>query len=466
MPELPEVETVRRILVPIIQGKKIAAIDVIRPKNILSGAKDFQTSLIGETFLDVGRKGKYLLFFLTHDKVIISHLRMEGKYYEGKVGDTPDKFDLLIYEFSDGTTLRYNDVRKFGVIQLSDKEHYLQEEPLAKLGKEPWDLTPEELYQGLQARHSKSIKESLLDQTLIAGLGNIYDDEVLFASKISPLLPAKDVSLEQAATLLKEARRILEEAIASGGSTIRSYHPEEGVDGLMQNHLLAYGKGNTPCPHCGFPLRRIVVGGRGTVYCPKCQANPGHPLIVGVTGPIASGKSSVTRYLTAHGYQAIDADEIVAFLYQKPAVQHHLQKLFGEASVQEGQINRPYLLKLFAEKPKNKARLEHYLYPRVYDEIEKRIAASPASKIVLDIPLLLHSPFEEKCDLIIYIHAEEKTQIARLVERGKDPKASLALNARYPRGLAKKAAGIVLDGNHSLSYLENELSHYSYLFDK
>jgi formamidopyrimidine-DNA glycosylase len=466
MPELPEVETVRRILVPIVKGKKIAAIDVIRPKNIVSGAAAFKASLVGESFLDVGRKGKYLIFFLTHDKVVISHLRMEGKYYEGKVSDTPDKFDLLIYQFSDGTTLRYNDVRKFGVIQLTDKAHYLTEDPLVKLGKEPWELTPEELLQGLHAKHSQTIKEALLDQTLIAGLGNIYDDEVLFASKISPLLPSNQITSEQAATLLKEARRILEEAIAAGGSTIRSYHPEAGVDGLMQNELLAYGKGNTPCPNCGFPLRRITIGGRGTVYCPKCQANPGHPLIVGVTGPIASGKSSVTRYLVERGYEKIDADEIVAQLYQKSAIQHHLQKMFGDAAISDGQINRPYLLKLFADKPRAKARLEHYLYPRVYAEIDKRIATSNSTKIVLDIPLLLHSPFEEKCDLIIYIHAEKDTQIARLVERGKDPETSLALNAHYPRGLAKKAAGIVLDGNHSLTYLENELSHYSYLFDK
>jgi formamidopyrimidine-DNA glycosylase len=466
MPELPEVETVRRILVPIVQGKKIAAIKVIRPKNILSGAEAFKSSLVGETFLDVGRKGKYLIFFLSHDKVVISHLRMEGKYYEGKVGDTPDKFDLLIYEFSDGSTLRYNDVRKFGVIQLTDKAHYLLEEPLAKLGKEPWDLTPEEFYRGLQNKHSQPIKEALLDQTLIAGLGNIYDDEVLFASRLSPLLPSQDVSLAQATTLLTEARRILKEAIAAGGSTIRSYHPEQGVDGLMQNHLLAYGKGNTPCPRCGFPLRRITIGGRGTVYCPKCQANPLHPLIVGVTGPIASGKSSVTRYLLERGYEKIDADEVVASLYQKVGVQHHLQKLFGNDVIKDGQINRPYLLKLFADNAKAKARLEHYLYPQVYRQIQRQIAASKARKIVLDVPLLLHSPLEEMCDLIIYIHAEEKTQIARLVERGKDPKASLALNAHYPRGLAKKTAGIILDGNHSLAYLEKELSQYSYLFDK
>lgn len=466
MPELPEVETVRRILVPIVKNKTIASIQVLRAKNIASGAEDFVRSLTGETFLDVSRRGKYLIFFLTHDKVVISHLRMEGKYYEGKAGDTPDKFDLLIYVFSDGTTLRYNDVRKFGVIELTDKAHYLQQDPLAKLGKEPWELSPEEFYQSLQKKHSQTIKEALLDQTLIAGLGNIYDDEVLFAAKISPLLPAGDVSPSQAETLLAEARRILQEAIDNGGSTIRSYHPEEGVDGLMQNNLLAYGKGNSPCPRCGFPLRKITVGGRGTVYCPKCQANPGHPLIVGVTGPIASGKSSVTAYLVAKGYEKIDADAIVTDLYSRTSLQHHLQKMFGEEVVKNGAINRPYLLRRFADKPKDKARLEHYLYPKVYEEIERRIKASSSKKIVLDVPLLLHSPLEEKCDLIIYIHAEEKTQIARLVERGKDPKTSLALNAHYPRGLAKKAAGIVLDGNHSLSYLQRELSRYSYLFDK
>ena len=120
MPELPEVETIKTILNGIVRGKTIADVHVFRAKNILSGAPAFVSSLKGETFLSVSRRGKYLLFHLTHDKVVISHLRMEGKYSEGKVGETPDKFDLVVYDFTDGTTLRYNDVWKFGVLELTE----------------------------------------------------------------------------------------------------------------------------------------------------------------------------------------------------------------------------------------------------------------------------------------------------------------------------------------------------------
>ena len=138
MPELPEVETIKTILNGIVRGKTIADVHVFRAKNILSGAPAFVSSLKGETFLSVSRRGKYLLFHLTHDKVVISHLRMEGKYSEGKVGETPDKFDLVVYDFTDGTTLRYNDVRKFGVLELTDEASVFKTKALSKLGPEPW----------------------------------------------------------------------------------------------------------------------------------------------------------------------------------------------------------------------------------------------------------------------------------------------------------------------------------------
>jgi formamidopyrimidine-DNA glycosylase len=463
MPELPEVETVRTILEGIVEGKTIKAIHVYRAKNIVSGADAFIKSLIGETFLSVSRKGKYLLFHLSHDKVVISHLRMEGKYYEGKVGDTPDKFDLLVYDFTDGSSLRYNDVRKFGVLKLTNEENAFKEEPLLHLGPEPWDLTPEALYLGLQKRKNTTIKEALLDQSLIAGLGNIYDDETLFAAKVNPKRLAGSITKEEAASLLIESRRILKTAIAHGGSTIRSYHPSEGVDGLMQNELLAYGQENEPCSRCGFPLRKIFIGGRGTVYCPHCQPYFGHPLVVAVSGPIASGKSTVSAYLEKKGYRKLDADEIVAELYQKPSVQKRIAHLLGESVLTPAGLDRKAMLVLLSATPKKKKALEKMIHPLVYREILAKLASMASGKVVLDVPLLLHSPLEEVTDLIIYISANEKNQIARLVERGKDPERSLALNKGYPRALLKKKAGILLSGDGRKEDLIKELDSYSFL---
>src|SRR5574344_939297 len=462
MPELPEVETIKTILNEIVANKTIQDIHVYRAKNILSGAPIFVAALKGETFRSVSRRGKYLLFHLTHQKVVISHLRMEGKYYEGKVGEAPDKFDLVVYDFTDGTSLRYNDVRKFGVLELTDEANVFKTKALSKLGPEPWDLSEKDLYAGIQKRKNTLIKEALLDQTLIAGIGNIYDDETLYAAKINPKRLSGSISLIEASTLLHEARRILEKAIANGGSTIKSYHPQEGVNGLMQNDLLSYGQENKPCSRCGFPLRKIFIGGRGTVYCPKCQPYFDHPLIIGVTGPIASGKSTVSDYLVKKGYAKLDADEIDKELYEKRAVQKRIARLFGEDILCKTGLDRSLMLQKIAENPKLKKRLEKLIHPLVYQAIQKKIDAMKGGKVVLDVPLLLNSPLEEECDLIIGVFASEKVQIARLVERGKDPKASLEMNRHYPRGKLRKQAGILLASDGKKEDLYKALDQYAF----
>jgi len=463
MPELPEVETIARILNPLVRGKTIASIRVLRPKNILTGAEGFVASLTGERFLAVTRKGKFLLFHLTHGKVVVSHLRMEGKYYEAKAGGAPAKHDVLIYDFADGSALRYNDVRKFGVLLLKSEADALATPPVAALGPEPWDLTPKALYRGLQRKKKEPIKKALLDQRLISGLGNIYDDEVLFAAKINPKTPARKITLKECETLLKEAQRILKLAIAKGGSTIRSYHAKEGIDGEMQHNLLAYGRGNQPCLRCGFPLRKIALGGRGTVYCPRCQPLKGRPLIVGVTGPIASGKSAVASYLAKKGYRVIDADAIVRSLYGKEEVRKRVAALFGLKALKNGKVDKPYLLGLVSRSPRDKKALEELLHPLVFAAMERKIAATRAQRLVLDVPLLVGSPLEKECDLIITILASKKAQEARLSARGVDPKKSLALNRGWPQGAAKKAAGIVLDGSGDLPALEKQLDAYKFL---
>jgi formamidopyrimidine-DNA glycosylase len=463
MPELPEVETIARILNPLIAGKKIADIRVLRPKNILTGAEEFVASLTGETFLEVTRKGKFLLFHLTRGQVVVSHLRMEGKYYEAKAGCLPSKHDILIYDFADGSALRYNDVRKFGVLLLKSETDALSTPPVAALGPEPWDLTPQKLLKGLRQKKKKPIKEALLDQTLVSGLGNIYADEVLFAAKINPKTPAREITLPQCETLLQESRRILELAIANGGSTIRSYHAKEGLTGKMQNNLLAYGRGNQPCSRCGFPLRKIALGGRGTVYCPACQPLAGRPLLVGVTGPIASGKSAVAAYLAKKGYLRVDADAIVRSLYGKEEIRKAISALFGPKALKDGKVDKSYLLDLVSRSPQAKKALEAYVHPLVFAAIEKKIEATQAKRVVMDVPLLIGSPLQKECDLIITILASKKAQEARLSARGVDPQKSLALNRGWPQGAAKKAAGIVLDGSGDLPNLEKQLEAYKFL---
>ena len=457
MPELPEVETVVRILNGFVPNKTIKDIRIFHEKSVLTPASTFKASLIGETFLPCTRIGKFIVFHLTHDKVVISHLRMEGKYFEGEAGQKPEKHDTLIYDFTDGTSLRFNDVRKFGIVELKSESDYKTTLPISKLGKEPWDLEAKDLHKAFK-RISGPVKSALLDQTIILGLGNIYADEVLFASKINPKTPAKTLSIPECGRLLEESRRILMEAIKQGGSTIRSYHPKEGMSGNMQNELHAYGHEGMKCDRCGMIMRKISIGGRGTTYCPKCQPLKDKPFIVGVTGPIGSGKSSVSSYLKGKGFKVLSADEVVHSLYKEDEVKAYLRKKFGEKIFKDGEIDKKALL-VVLENPKSKKALEEYIHSKVYERMYSEIDSKKYKKVVVDVPLLIGGPLEKDSDLIILITASEEVRKERLIKRNVDPKKYLELNDSFPLRKAKKAASIIIDGSGSLKDLYKELDH-------
>ncbi len=461
MPELPEVETVRRILEPIVRNKTIKEINVYREKNLFPTAQDFVRNLLNETFLSVTRKGKYLIFHLTNRKAIISHLRMEGKYYEGKKEEIKDKHDIMRFVFDDDLTLRYNDVRKFGLLIYKKEDELWNTPPLNNLGEEPFSLSLDK-FDALLKKKKGTIKEALLDQSLISGIGNIYDSEILYRSSISPYKKANSLNLNEEGLILKESIDVLNEAIKEGGSTIKSYHPKEGVSGMMQNKLLVYGKKGSSCPKCTFPIQRDFIANRSVFYCPLCQKVE-RPIIVGVTGPIASGKSAISSYLENKGYLNLDADKIVADLYQDPKIQAELKEKFGKEAIINGKINRTYLRELISQNPAKKEELENFIWPKVFSKIEEEIKASSNKRILLNVPLLIGSPLEEKCDLIIYIEASKEKQIERLLKRGKDPVSSLKLNESYPKEKAKKKASIVLNGDGSLEELYSALNQISYL---
>lgn len=461
MPELPEVETVKRILEPIIQGETIRSIDIYREKNVLNAKETFLHSLVGETFLGISRRGKYLIFHLTHAKAIISHLRMEGKYYEGKADEPKQKHDILRYVFASNKTLRYNDVRTFGTIEFRNEKDLYDKPPLSRLGKEPFDISPDELFETLQKKNCP-IKEAIMDQSIIAGIGNIYADEILFTSSVHPLTKANSLTKENVKSIIDSSIHVLSLAIEQGGSTIRSYHPKEGVSGNMQNELSVYGKKGKPCPRCSFPLRKIIVGGRGTTYCPNCQKG-NQPIVIGVTGPIASGKSEVARYLSSKGYLHLDADKIVASLYRKPNVLKRIQSIFGAEAVKDDTLDRAYLREQINESSEKKEKLERFIWPLVYRTMEREISKAKCHRILLDVPFLIDSPLEKECDAVIYIEANASKQTERIKARGKDPISSLKMNASFPREKAKNRANIILDGNGSKEELQKQIGHYSFL---
>lgn len=271
MPELPEVETVRRGLEKLILGKKISNIDIRYSKMIKTDLDEFKRVLPGQVVKSMGRRGKYLLFYLS-DKVLISHLRMEGKYFYYPDQVPERKHAHLFIQFADGATLVYEDVRKFGTMELLVPElleaYFLSK----KLGPEPteqdFDLPT---FQKALQRSKKPIKSHLLDQTLVAGLGNIYVDEVLWKAKIHPTRLSNSLTAKEARKVHDETIKVLGEAVEKGGSTIRTYTNAFGEDGTMQEFHQVYDKTGQACSRCGAIIEKIQLGGRGTHFCPKCQ---------------------------------------------------------------------------------------------------------------------------------------------------------------------------------------------------
>jgi len=273
MPELPEVETVRNVLKGWVIGKTIKNVDIFYNRVIENMAfNDFKNKIVNQKIHDIDRIGKYLLFVLD-DYILLSHLRMEGKYYlinEEPLDEKTNKHKIISFILDDSNSLLYHDVRKFGRMKLLDKATYLEDESLKKLGKEPFYITNKELHEKIKSSN-KPIKELLLDQSITAGLGNIYVDEVLFACKMNPLKKGKNITLKQCEVIIENSILVLNKAIELGGSTIRSYHSGNKVDGRFQNVLNVYGKKGEKCPNCSTIIEKTVVGGRGTHYCPKCQ---------------------------------------------------------------------------------------------------------------------------------------------------------------------------------------------------
>ena len=457
MPELPEVETVRRTLESVVIGKKVRRVLVYRQKNIDTDPIEFVHALEGQTIESVKRKGKLLAFVFSGGNVVTSHLRMEGKYFYQSPMEEREKHDILRFEFESGDALVYNDVRKFGRLGLYPLDRYETDSPFAELGPEPMELDPNELYAKLQKRHG-NIKEALMDQTLVAGIGNIYCDETLFATSIHPLTPCREISLKQCIAIQRESSRILNEAIEEGGSTVRSYHPGKGIDGMMQSKLLVYGREHQPCAKCGFPLTKTFVNGRGTTYCPKCQKNPHRPFVLGVTGPIHAGKSTVSKHFEAKGYLRFDADEVAKSAYLDPGIKKAVIHLLGRKSYEGKKPNLPYIRERVAVDPKLKKALEGILHPYVFHKAEDLIAGvSSDSCVVLDVPLLFQSGMDTLCDATLLVVSEFSLRASRLAEEGKDVSAMAKINAKYPVDTLTKKASFVIHNDAGIDKLIESL---------
>ncbi|MBQ7243234.1 MAG: DNA-formamidopyrimidine glycosylase [Bacilli bacterium] len=457
MPELPEVETVRRLLEKTVVGKKIVGVDVYREANIETDHASFVSSLTGKTIQSVLRKGKLLGFRLDEGLVLTAHLRMEGKFFYQPRIEEQKKHDILRLFFESGDCLVYNDTRKFGRLGLYASSKDALPLPFHKLGPEPFEYNAVALCKAL-SRQSRPIKECLMDQSIISGIGNIYADETLFASSIHPLTKASLITEAQCETILTECCRILNEAISSGGSTVKTYHPGNGIDGLMQVHLKAYGKEGIPCLRCGFPLHRIIVNGRGTTYCPICQKSPQKPFVLGITGPIHSGKSTVSALLEEHGYLHFDADKVAKESYFDRACKKKIRALLGAKSYVAGGPDFDFIRSTLAANPQKKAKLETIIHPYVFSRAEELIRSlGPDAKLILDVPLLFQSGMDGLCDATLLVIADLNKRIARIEKEGRDAKSLAKINASYPLNAAMKKASFILGNDAGIDELKAKL---------
>lgn len=273
MPELPEVETVRRSLAKRAVGLSIVNVSVFQPSVAKPGPyEDFAAALRGMTFCSFARRGKYLLAHLDGSVCIVVHLRMTGRWVFSAADRPVPKHTHVIMDLSDGHQLRFTDTRRFGGMELVAAESLSGHPGLLKLGVEPLgdDFTAAELGRLTKGKKSK-IKSVLLDQTLVAGLGNIYADEALFRAGIHPERVAASLEDDRIVRLHAAIRQVLEESIANNGTSFRDYVDGEGQKGQNQLSLKVYGRSGQACINCGTPLAKLRVAGRTSVFCPRCQ---------------------------------------------------------------------------------------------------------------------------------------------------------------------------------------------------
>jgi formamidopyrimidine-DNA glycosylase len=269
VPELPEVETTVRGLERVLKGRRIARVEARRVDLRRVFPVDLGQRLTGARVTDLGRRAKYGLIATNRGDTLVFHLGMSGRW---RIAPTEiDKHDHFIVETDDGTVLALNDARRFGSLDLVETDKIADWPPFAALGPEPFDLDPRMLKAELAGRKA-AIKLLLLDQRIVAGLGNIYVCEVLFRERINPRRAGGSVSLQRLERLVPAIVAVLEEAIEAGGSSLRDFASPEGELGYFSKCFDVYGREGEPCRGgCGGSIRRIVQGGRSTFYCPTCQ---------------------------------------------------------------------------------------------------------------------------------------------------------------------------------------------------
>lgn len=273
MPELPEVQTVLNGLSPVMKGFSILSVEQNRPILRYPFPQNFVERLNGSTILDMYRRAKYIVFNFDTKESMILHLGMSGRVQIHSNEYMPEKHDHVVFHMSNSLTVTYNDPRRFGFMDLCPTENLKRYASFKSLGPEPLenDFTSEYLYQALKDKKT-IIKSALLDQAIVAGLGNIYVCEALFMANIDPRREAKGLDMLECRKLINAIQEVLDKAIKAGGSTLRDHQKPNGELGYFQHNFLVYGRNGQSCYTCMSPIWRVQQAGRSTFYCSVCQS--------------------------------------------------------------------------------------------------------------------------------------------------------------------------------------------------
>jgi formamidopyrimidine-DNA glycosylase len=285
MPELPEVETVRCGLERLIVGKRVLSVDVLNAKSF-EFIETSQQDLIGKRVIEIRRRGKVLIIDLEDGCSLVGHLKMTGQIVvrgqeefaaghptDSFMSELPDRSTRIVFNLDGGAKLFFNDQRKFGWIKLMPTNHVKDVPFLAKMGPEPWDSQIERKFiKNIRHHQNSMIKPAILDQSVMAGIGNIYADESLWMAKVHPETRVKNLADKKLEEICLSAGKIMQKSIASGGSTMKNYVKADGTKGnYLEKFANVFRRDGLPCPRCETTIIKLKVAGRGTHVCPRCQ---------------------------------------------------------------------------------------------------------------------------------------------------------------------------------------------------
>ncbi len=457
MPELPEVETVKRELLN-IKNKVLDKPIIYYANCIKTPIDEYENGLVNNWVIDIDRYGKFLIIKLSNNTKILFHLRMEGKLFVvDKNNHSIKHLSLFIPFLNSNDGLAFYDTRKFGVTYLLKNE---DKGPLAKLGKEPFEIENASYLYSKYHKSNKYLKELLLNQEIMCGLGNIYADEVLFSSSLSPFMKGKDVTLKQCDDILENSKKILNEAILNKGSTIRTYKASQHVKGSFQSFLKVYSRENQKCLKCNsYFIKKRKLDGRGTSYCSKCQ-HTGYSICI--TGKIASGKSEVLKMLKERNFVIFSADDEIKNMYQDASFLKVLKNKFS-LIFDNNKLNKEKIFKLLFSDDKFNREYLSCINSELKKRINEFIIKNDGVKKAFEVPRVFDAKMEKMFDFIIGVESinQEKHLIKR--EKNNNRLSFNKLNA-YDSNIDK--IDYIIHNDFELKSLEEEVDKMILFIDE